>query len=85
MNSIVRIEYYIEEYNNGIGLCARIRDKDTNKKVSLSGNEVNKEHFLEFLSQAKIHKEVMPTVYQRDGENVIAIFLVEWKRKLKRK
>ena len=28
---LVKIECYIVEYNNGKGLCARLRDKKTNK------------------------------------------------------
>lgn len=74
MKQSVKICCYIEEYQNSSGqLCARIRDKKTNKTVSLSGNNVNKKHFLMFLSQAKLQKEIMPTIYDREGSDIIAI------------
>ena len=76
---LVKIECYIEEYNNGKGLCARLRDKKTNKKVSLDAMYVSKMHLLRFLSQAKLHQEVMPTVYDRNGKDIVAVrgYIVE--------
>lgn len=74
MKKSVKIGCYIEEYKNPNGqLCARVRDKKTNKIVVLSGNSVDKNHFLMFLSQAKIHKGVMLTVFDRNGSDIIAI------------
>lgn len=72
--SVVKINCYIEEYVNTQGrLCARLRDKQTNKKVVLTGTLLNKSHFLQFLSMAKIHKQIMPTVYERSGYDVVAV------------
>lgn len=74
MKNSVKIACYVEEYKNPSGqLCARIRDKKTNKIVSLSGVSLDKRHFLLFLSQAKVHKDIMPTIYNRDGSDIIAI------------
>lgn len=74
MKKSVKISCYIEEYKNPSGqLCARIRDKKTNKIVALSGASVDKRHFLMFLSQAKIQQSIMPTIYDKDGSDIIAI------------
>ena len=74
MKEVVKISCYIEEYKNANGqLCARIRDKKTNKIVALSGSTVDREHFLRFLSQAKLQKNIMPTIYDRDGSDIIAV------------
>lgn len=73
MNRISKYDCYIEEYHNGIGMCARLRDKTSNKIVSLTGGEVDKIHFLTFLSQAKINEHIMPTVFRRDGDDTVAV------------
>lgn len=74
MKELVKIECYIEEYEKQSGcLSARIRDKKTNKKIILSGKNVNKDHFLRFLSQAKSNQDIMPTIYERNGKDIIAI------------
>lgn len=54
-----KIECYIEEYiNDNFKLCARLRDKKTNKHVILEINNImDKNKFLNFLSQAKIQLE----------------------------
>ncbi|MCI7157343.1 MAG: hypothetical protein MSC52_07185 [Solobacterium sp.] len=50
MKELVKIDCYIEEYKNQSNcLSARLRDKKTNKKIILSGKNVNKEHLLKFL------------------------------------
>lgn len=65
---------YIEEYKNEQGkLCARLRDKRTNKIVSIIGKNVDKNHLLRFLSQAKSNQEIMPSVYERDGSDIVAV------------
>lgn len=74
MNNLMKISCYIEEYRNQNGvLCARLRDKSSNKKVILSGQNAEKAHFLTFLSQAKIHQDVMPTIYEKDGTDIVAV------------
>ncbi len=74
MKKSVKISCYIEEYKNSAGqLCARIRDKKTNKIVALSGSSVDKRHFLMFLSKAKMQQGIMPTIYDRGGSDIIAV------------
>ena len=63
MKELVKISCYIEEYSNQNGkLCARLRDKASNKKVVLMGHNTDKNHLLRFLTQAKIHQDIMPTM-----------------------
>lgn len=65
---------YIEEYKNAEGkLCARLRDKDTNKKVIIVGTNADKNHLLRFMSQAKINLHIMPTVFDKNGTDIIAV------------
>lgn len=69
-----KLECYIEEYfNEKNQLCARIRDKKTRKKVELMGDSFVKNHFLRFLSQAKINISIMPTVFEADGVDVVTV------------
>ena len=69
MKELVKISCYIEEYSNQNGkLCARLRDKTSNKKVVLMGHNTDKNHLLRFLAQAKIHQDIMPTIYDKDVE-----------------
>lgn len=66
MQEIKKWNCYIEEYKNEEGkLCARLRDKDTNKKVALIGINTDKDHLLRFMSQAKINLHMMPTVFDK--------------------
>ena len=45
MIELVKISCYIEEYSNQNGkLCARLRDKASNKKVVLMGHNTDKNH-----------------------------------------
>ena len=61
MKELVKISCYIEEYSNQNGkLCARLRDKASNKKVVLMGHNTDKNHLLRFLTQAKIAKPAEP-------------------------
>lgn len=74
MKELTKIECYIEEYKNQSGsMCVRLRDKHTNKKVVLTGKNADKEHLLRFLSQAKINNSLMPTVYDRNGSDIVAV------------
>ena len=77
---MTRWECYIEEYESENGLAARLRDKKTNKKISIQVTSLEgKMHFLRFLSAAKSNKDMMPTVFDRDGEDVIAVYGVKQK------
>ena len=74
MKDFAKISCYIEEYkNHNNELCARLRDKESNKKVVLVGNNVDKNHLLTFLVQAKIHQDMMPTIYDREGADIVAV------------
>lgn len=69
-----KINCYIEEYNNEKGnLCARFREKETNKKVTMIGVNADKTHLIRFLSQAKLNQSIMPTIYEREGKDIIAV------------
>ncbi len=71
---MVKLNCYIEEYQNEKGaLCSRLRDKASNKKVVISGDAYDKQHLLRFLSAAKEHIDIMPTVYDRDGMDCVAV------------
>lgn len=68
------IPCYIEEYTGPAGrLCVRLRDKVSDRKVVLSGQHVSKEHLILFLSQARVHTSAMPTIYQREGNDIVAV------------
>ncbi|RKD28077.1 hypothetical protein [Lacrimispora algidixylanolytica] len=70
----MRYSCYVDEYKNEQGrICARLRDKELNKKVSFTGNNVDKNHLLRFLSQAKISQEIMPSIFERDGDDIVAV------------
>lgn len=72
---MTRWECYIEEYESENGLAARIRDKKTNKKIVILVTSLEeKVYFLRFLSDAKLNKAMMPTVFDRDGKDVIAVY-----------
>lgn len=72
---MTRWECYIEEYESENGLAARIRDKKTNKKIVILVTSLEeKVYFLRFLSGAKLNKAMMPTVFDRDGKDVIAVY-----------
>lgn len=69
-----KLECYIEEYlNENQQLCARIRDKQTGKRVEMIGDFYVKAHFLRFLSQAKLNINIMPTVFEPDGVDIVAV------------
>lgn len=74
MKKFVKLSCYIEEYKNQDGgLSARLREKESNKKVVLAGQNVDKKHLLQFLTQAKMHRDIMPTVYDREGVDIVAV------------
>lgn len=69
-----KYDCYIEEYTNDKGeLCARLREKKSNKKIVIGGNFFVWIHLLRFLSQAKKNLSIMPTVYDRDGTDIVAV------------
>lgn len=74
MKKLIKIDCYIEEYKNQKNiLSARLRDKRTNKKIILIGKNLNKNHLLQFLSQAKLNQDIMPTIYEQNGEDKIVV------------
>ena len=73
-DSVPKLACYIEEYRNDEGaLCARLRDKESNKHVVVLGNDYIKQHMLQFMSAAKRHIDIMPTVYNREGTDIVAV------------
>lgn len=79
MQEVMKWECYIEEYRNEQGnLSARLRDKKTNKKVSIGGDHANKDHLLRFLSQAKLMQNmkpfgITPSFFEKDGSDIVAV------------
>ncbi|MFG6377552.1 MAG: hypothetical protein K1W19_04435 [Lachnospiraceae bacterium] len=72
--NIDKISCYIEEYRNQQGnICARLRDKVSNKRISIIGNNTDKNHLLRFLSQAKLNQQMMPTIFDRNGTDIVAV------------
>ena len=59
MKELVKISCYIEEYSNQNG--------------KLMGHNTDKNHLLRFLTQAKIHQDIMPTIYDKDGKDIVAV------------
>lgn len=69
-----KFDCYIEEYtNNENKLCARLREKKSNKKIIIDGNFYVWQHLLRFLASAKKNIELMPTVFDRDGTDIVAV------------
>lgn len=72
--TMVKIDCYIEEYQNEGGeLCARLRDKTSNRKIVIAGDQLTQIHLLRFLSAAREHIDIMPTVYDRNGTDSVAV------------
>ncbi len=77
---MIRWECYIEEYESKNGLAAHLRDKKTNKKISIQATSLEaKMRLLQFLGGAKAYKDVMPTVFDRDGEDIVAVYGIKQK------
>lgn len=73
MKHEVKIECYLEEYKNSEGqLCARIKDRKTEKTVVLSG-DVSKSHFLRFLSAARICQDAASTICDKNSTDIIVV------------
>ena len=62
---------YIEEYCSNGALCARLREKSSDKQVILVN--ADKMHFLQFLSVAKMQFSVMPTIFDRNGDDFVLV------------
>ena len=74
MEKVIKVNCFMEEYKNSEdNVCVRLRDKITNKKVVITGENIDKEHFLRILSQAKINQYIMPTIFQRKGTDIVAV------------
>lgn len=54
MKNLVKFDCYIEEYRNHTGnICARLKDKGTNKKIVITGKNADKEHLLRFFRKPR--------------------------------
>lgn len=70
----IKVSCYIEEYRGLLGTpCARLRDKETNKKIVITGKSADKQHLLSFLSSAKMNQQIMPTIFDRDGDDIVVV------------
>lgn len=76
VGQFVKLDCYIQEYRNDADgrLNARLREKHTDKHVVLvTPDPALKGQLLVFLSQAKAHKDIMPTVFDKDGTDIVAV------------
>lgn len=71
---MAKIQCYIEEYKAKNGLGARLRDKRTGKKVIIKASEELKMQLRELLGAAKTYKNIIPSVFDRKGYNIVAIY-----------
>ena len=72
--SMDKFDCYIEKYTNNAGKpCARLREKESNRKIILDGDVFVKKHFLRFLSQAELNINIMPTIFDRHGTDIVAV------------
>lgn len=70
------VRCYIEEYVGVLGLCARLRDKVTNRRVVIlpdCKDSCAKDGFLRFLSEAKARQSDMPTIFDMDGDDLVLV------------
>lgn len=68
MSQTKSMKCYIEEYESGPGkLSARLREKETGRKVDLGITLDGKQDFLRFLSSAGANKSLMPDVFSKNG------------------
>jgi hypothetical protein len=72
--SLVITECYIEEYGAGTSEAgARLREKETGRKVDLGtvSTQEQADHFSRFLGMCLAHKESMPNLFSKMGEDDI--------------
>ena len=75
MQKLIKLECYIEEYRNQKNLLsARLRDKKTNKRIVLVGKNLDKNHLLRFLSQAKLNQDIL-LQYMNKTEKTKSLFV----------
>lgn len=71
---------YVQEYQTGRGLTTLLREKETNKKISIQTPSLeDKLHFLRFLSEAKANENAMPTIFDRAGDDMVVVCGVKQK------
>ena len=70
---MIELNCYIQEYETVNGLALRLRDKQTNKKVSIKTTEDKRIQLIEFISKAKINNVVMSTIFNRYGTDVVIV------------
>ena len=56
-------------------LCARLIEKKTGKRVVfVSKDPMLKQHLLSFLAKAKIRQDIMPTIFDSNGSDIVAAY-----------
>ena len=69
-----KLRCYIEEYQNKrVALCAQLRDKASNSRIVILSDPCRKRHLLRFMSVAKNHIDIMPTIFDRNETDSIVI------------
>lgn len=65
----------LQEYRNQKNLLsALLRDKKTNKRIVLVGKNLDKNHLLRFLSQAKLNQDIL-LQYMNKTEKTKSLFV----------
>lgn len=64
--------YVIEDESNGIKDVKMI-DKRSSKVVSLSGSNLDLGHLSLFLNMTRFQHDVMPTIYEPDGSDIVVV------------
>lgn len=71
---VSQIICYIEEYKNSEGhLCARLRDKISDKIIVLEGKGADKSSLLRFLPLLKFNQKEMMEIYDRNGKDIVFV------------
>lgn len=65
--------YVTEQVDSQGNSTLLLKDKETDKTVILTGKQLRKDHFKQFMEMSKISYEVMPTIFDSAGTDVAII------------
>lgn len=72
---MIRLECYIEEYMTEGGLCARLREKESDNIIIFENCSADeKRKFLQFLTSAKLSEPILSELFVRFGEDCVAVY-----------
>lgn len=74
MRPTAQAKCYIEEYTNERGqLSARLREKDSGRKVDLGLTADSRDEFLRFLGAARMNSDQLPGVFDKTSDESCVI------------